>query len=193
MFNMEYIEYEKNYLLISDIGEYMSKLPFEVLIDYPLYKSTKGLYFIGETPIISGQSKHALAVLNNPFDSERILYVNAITITNISDKSLSAEFYLRSNLRQGIKSKQFTCVNTAISPIPMPAGSIEYFTPIVPLPSNGIAIFSRIVPPKSTLVVDGGQIILGQKQSLAVYIGGFLPVAFEGIRFAFGWSEKKTN
>lgn len=168
----------------------MSRLPFEVSIEYPLYQSNKGLYFIGQTPILNGQSGNALALLYNPSYSGRLLYVNAITITNISDENLFAEFYLRSNLCQGNISNQVTCTNTAICPIPLPTGTIEYFDPPTLAP-NGISIFSRIVSPHSTLVVDGGQIILGETQSLSVYIGGFCPVPFKGVRFAFGWSENR--
>ncbi|WP_415578657.1 DUF6143 family protein [Hathewaya histolytica] len=53
-------------------------------------------------------------------------------------------------------------------------------------------MFSRIIPPNSKLVVDGGQIILGSEQSIIVYIGGFSPVTFDNIRFAFGWWEEKV-
>lgn len=171
----------------------MSRLSFEVSIEYPFYQSKKGAYFIGQTPILGGQSQNALAILRNPSDSGRLIYVNAITITNISDSNLSAEFYLRANLCPGSISNQVTCVNTSVCPVPSPVGIIEYFYPPISSPANGVSIFSRIVPPQSTLVVDGGQIILGQMQSLSVYIGGFEPASFEGIRFAFGWSEKELH
>ncbi|MCI6667337.1 MAG: hypothetical protein MSH12_04195 [Romboutsia timonensis] len=38
-----------------------------------------------------------------------------------------------------------------------------------------------------------GQIILAPGESISVYIGGFLPVSFNGIRFAFGWWEEKIK
>ncbi len=171
----------------------MSKLPFEVSIDFPLYSSNKGLYFIGQTPFLSGQNKKALASLYNPSDSDRLLYVNAITITNTSDVSLSAEFYLGSTCHHGRTSNLVSCTNTALCPIPQPTGSIVYVTSPSKPPTNGVSIFSRIVSPQSTLVVDGGQIILGKTQALSVYIGGFSPVTFDKVRFAFGWSEKEIH
>lgn len=167
----------------------MNPCSFEISIDYPLYKSSKGLYFIGETPILDGKSETALGILFNPPCSDQLLYVNAITITNISDSDLSAEFYLRSNQDYGKISNLVTCTNTAICPIPIPNGLVKYVCSPQHSP-NGVPIFSRIVPSNSTLVVDGGQIILGQMESLSVYIGGFIKAEFEGIRFAFGWSEQ---
>ncbi|NFS66528.1 hypothetical protein FDF03_19100, partial [Clostridium botulinum] len=44
---------------------------------------------------INGEDQHALAALVNPIDSKVNIYVNAITVTNISTLNLSAEFYLR--------------------------------------------------------------------------------------------------
>lgn len=171
----------------------MSKQPLEVAMEYPLYQSKNGNYFIGETPTICGENKYALGILYNPCDSRRILYVNAITITNLSDKTLSAEFYLRATYRHGIKSNLVTCTNTSIYPPPVPAGCIIYYNSPMPVICNGIPIFSRLVPPQTTLVVDGSQIILGEKQSLGVFIGGLLPVSFDGLRFAFGWYEEETD
>ena len=66
----------------------------EVSIDYPLYQSDKGKYFIGQTPILSGQDGHALASLYNPHCSNVNIYLNAITVTNTSMLSISAEIYL---------------------------------------------------------------------------------------------------
>lgn len=168
-----------------------NKASTEVSIDYPLYQSEKGNYFIGQTPTLSGQTGHALAILKNPHKSNRIIYLNAITITNISSFDLSAEFYLRANISNGTTSDLVSCVNTSICPEPYPQGKIKYLdTPTDP-PSNGVSIFSRIVSSSSTLVVDGGQIILAPGQSISVYIGGFSTVSFSGVRFAFGWWEEK--
>ena len=148
------------------------KTSFDVSIDYQLYQSGKGKYFIGQTPVLTGENEHAIAMLYNPSNSNRNIYVNAITITNISDNNLSAEFYLRS-----LSNK----------------GKIKYLNPASKPPCDGVSIFSRIVSPNSTLVVDGGQIILGQDQSLSVYIGGFSPIIIDNIRFAFGWWEERVS
>lgn len=174
------------------MSNYNNKPSIEVSMDYPLYQSEKGNYFIGQTPILSGQTEHALAALLNPCNSKVNIYLNAMTITNISALNLSAEFYLRSSFDDGVISDLVSCTNTAICPEPIPKGQIIYLPEPIEPPSNGVSIFSRIVPPNSTLIVDGGQIILGPGQSISIYLGGFLPVIFDSVRFAFGWWEKKN-
>ena len=170
---------------------YDKRIPVEVSIDYPLYQSKKGRYFIGQTPILTGQNGHALALLLNPINSNRNIYLNAITITNISDINISAEFYLRSSFNNGLISNLVSSANTSIVPNPIPKGQIRYLSTTTKPPNDGVPIFSRIVPPYSTLVVDGGQIILGPGQSIIVYLGGFLPLAFDSTKVAFGWGEEE--
>lgn len=165
----------------------------EVSMEYPLYQSEKGNYFIGETPTLTGQNEHALAALLNPINSKRNIYINSMTITNISEFNLSAEFYLKSSFDNGCISDLFSCTNTAIYPEPIPKGQIKYLPTTIQPPSDGVSIFSRIIPPYSTLVVDGGQIILAPGQAISIYIGGFLPVIFNGVKIAFGWWEKRLH
>jgi hypothetical protein len=169
---------------------YNKKISMEVSIDYPLYQSEKGRYFIGQTPLLTGETEHALAALLNPIKSNRNIYVNAITITNISALNISAEFYLKSSFNNGAISDLVSCTNTTIYPEPIPRGQIKYLTTTTEPPSDGVSIFSRIVSPYSTLVVDGGQIILAPGQSLSVYLGGFLPIALDSTKVAFGWWEE---
>jgi hypothetical protein len=175
------------------VSNYNNKPSVEVSKDYPLYQSEKGNYFIGQTPILSGETGHALATLLNPCNSKVNIYLNAMTITNISEFNLSAEFYLRSRSHDGIISDLVSCTNTAICPEPIPKGEIRYLPDLIEPPCDGVSIFSRIVPPYSTLVVDGGQIILGPGQSISIYLGGFLPVIFDSVRFAFGWWQEKIH
>lgn len=170
---------------------YNKRIPKEVSIDYPLYQSKKGRYFIGQTPILAGQDGQALALLLNPINSNRNIYLNAITITNISVLNISAEFYLRSSFNNAFVSNLVSSTNTSIIPKPIPKGQIRYLPSTTEPPSDGVPIFSRIVPPYSTLVVDGGQIILGPGQSILVYLGGFLPLAFNSTKVAFGWGEEE--
>lgn len=159
-------------------------------IDYPLYQSENGHYFIGQTPFINGQTKQALAALVNPPHSNKNLYLNAMTITNPSSLDLSAEFYLSSTFHSNTISDLVSCTNTSLCPLPTPIGEIQYLPVTTQPPTHGVPIFTRIVSPKSTLVVDGGQIILGPGKSILIYIGGFLPVSFDEIKFAFGWWEE---
>jgi len=163
-----------------------------VSIDYALYQSEKGDYFIGQTPILTGENEHALAALVNPINSTKNIYVNAMTITNISEFCLSAEFYLGARNINGETSDLVSCTNTSIFPEPINSGQIKYIAGSAQPPYDGVPIFSRIVPPNSTLVVDGGQIILGYGQSIAIFLGGFLPVALDSTKIAYGWWEEKN-
>lgn len=163
---------------------------FDVSIDYQLYQSGKGKYFIGQTPVLTGENEHALAILYNPPNSNRNIYVNSITITNISDNNLSSEFYLRSSCNKGKISNLVSCANTSIYPEPNHMGQIKYLNPAYKPPCDGIPIFSRIVSPNSNLVVDDTQIILAPNQSISIYIGGFLPIIVNSIVFQFTWWEE---
>ncbi|WP_252249398.1 DUF6143 family protein [Clostridium sp. VAP23] len=166
------------------------KIRKEVSVPYPLYQSEKGEYFIGQTPKLIGEDQHALAALVNPIGSKVNIYVNAITVTNISTLNLSAEFYLRATLKKGMVSDSVSCTNLGIIPKPIPEGKIKYLTTVTKPPQDGVNIFSRIVSSYSTLVIDGGQIIISPGQSLIVYLGGFLPLEFDSAIVAFGWWEE---
>lgn len=161
----------------------------EVSIPYPLFQSQNGDYFIGQTPILTGEDKHAASALVNPANSESVIYVNAITVTNISNVNLSAEFYVKSSLKNPLVSTSVSCANLGLSPTPIPEGEIQYLPSTTIPPENGVSIFSRIVPPYSTLVIDGSQIILQPGQSLIVYLGGFLPINPNSTIVAWGWYE----
>ena len=172
------------------MSKYNTKLPIEVSLEYPLYQSQKGNYFIGQTPIIKSETNKSIVALKNPINSNKKIYLNAITITNISSSNLSSEFYLRSNFYDGLTSKLISCTNTTISPSPIPVGKIKYLDNSNKAPINGVSIFSRIVSPYSTLVIDGGQIILGPGEAIVIYIGGFLSASAE-IEVALGWWEEE--
>lgn len=164
----------------------------EISVPYPLYQSEKGNYFIGQTPTLTGENQHATVALRNPSNSHVNIYVNAITVTNISELNISSEFYLGSTFNDGVTSNSVSCTNLAIIPAPIPKGKIKYLTSTTEPPKDGVDIFSRIVSPYSTQVIDGGQIIIPRGQSLIVYLGGLLPVALDSTIVAFGWWEKKV-
>lgn len=165
-------------------------MSFNICIEYPLYQSQRGNYFIGQTPLLSGETEHALALLKNPCNSNRTIYVNSISITNISDSNLSAEFYLRSEVCNTINSPLVTAANTGVDCENSNKGQVRYLNCPTEAPINGTSIFSRIISPNSTLVIDGDQIILAPDQALTVYIGGFSPVPFDNIRSSFSWWEE---
>lgn len=165
----------------------------EVSIEYPLFQSEKGHYFIGQTPILKGSNFRGLASLVNPANSSVNIYLNAITVTNISTKNLSAEIYLRSTPLDNEVSPYVSCTNVTIVPPPKPNGEIQFNGVVTNPPYDGIPIFSRISSSLSTTVIDGGQIIISPNSCILVYLGGFLPVDLDSVIVAFGWWEEKIN
>ncbi len=99
---------------------------------------------------------------------------------------------MRSSFNNGVNSNLISCTNTDISPYPISQGQIKYIEAPTHAPSDGVSIFSRIVSSYSTLVIDGGQIILAPGQSIVVYLGGFLPIDTDSIKVAFGWWEESN-
>lgn len=170
-----------------------NKLIKEVSIEYPLFQSQKGRYFIGETPILTGPTSKAIAALVNPTKSNVNIYLNAITVSNISNESLSAGIYLRSSIPIGNTSPYVSCTNVTITPPPNPKGLIKFNDSDPVSPIDGVPIFSRIVAPYSTTVIDGGQIIIPPKSCILVYLGGYLPIQFDSVIVAFGWWEEKIE
>ena len=162
----------------------------EVSIEYPLFESKQGRYFIGETPLLSGTDGKALVALVNPSNSGVNIYLNAITITNILGYNLSAEIFLKSKFTGGIPSTLVSPTNIAFNPQSAPQGSIEYVPTTTQGPSDGVSIFTRVASPYSTLVIDGGQIIIPSGQSIVVYLGGLIPIKPSSTIVAFGWWEE---
>lgn len=169
----------------------IKKFDREVSISYPLYQSIKGKYFIGETPQIKTSTPYMLVALVNPSSSNSVIYLNAITVTNIAGSNISAEFYLRSSIQNGTQSSLVSCVNTGVYPAPIPNGQIQYLSTVQSPPSDGVSIFNRIVSPYASLPIDGGQIILAPGSCLIVFLGGFIPLPVgNNAIVAFGWWEE---
>lgn len=167
------------------------KITKEVSIPYPLFESKKGNYFIGETPILSGESGQALVALVNPSYSNSNIYVNAMTVTNLSDNNLSVEIYVRYSIEGGSISNDVSCVNLGISPAPIPNGEIVYLSTVFQKPQDGISLFTRIVSPYSTLVIDGSQIIVSPNEAISLYLGGLIPLTADSTIVALGWWEER--
>jgi len=168
-----------------------NKLDKTVSIPYALYQSEQGNYFIGQTPILNGENGLALAALVNPRNSGVNIYLNAITVTNLSEQRISAEIYLKYKLKGGLISDLVSVANLSYNPDPSPKVQIKYLDTVTENTNEGIPIFTRIVPPSSTLVIDGGQIIIPPGESLVVYLGGILPVQPDSTIVALGWWEEK--
>ncbi|MGG5461004.1 DUF6143 family protein [Clostridium sp. B9] len=163
--------------------------PFKTIsIPFDLYESKIENYFIGQTPTIIGQPSKAIALLLNPYNSRVNIYLNAITITNLSSSNLSGTIYLKS-IATGTNSSLVSCANIGINPPPIPKGKIQSSISINS-PLNGIPIFNRIVSPISTLVLDGSQIIISPGESVLVSLGELVTTDVNAI-VAFGWWEEK--
>lgn len=161
----------------------------EVSLSFPEYQSMLGHYFIGQTPYLATPNNQSLVALTNPFNSYRMIYVNAITITNNSALPISADFYLNGSLFNASRSELVTATNTSFCPMPRAHAQILYSSETGAIPTNGLQMFTRIVPPYSTLVVDGSQIILAPRQTLTIGLGSVLPITTNTAKVAFGWVE----
>lgn len=157
-------------------------------IPYALYESELGNYFIGQTPTLIGPTGQVIALLFNPSYSRVNIYLNAITITNLSNENLSGTIYLKSSAN-GQNSPLVSCANVGINPQPIPKGEIQYSTNYT-TPLDGIPIFNRIIPSLSTLVLDGSQIIISPGESVLVSLGELVTSNVNAI-VAFGWWEEK--
>lgn len=164
----------------------------EVSLEYPLFQSKKGRYFIGETPIIGAANKQALCLLVNPITSNVNLYLNAMTITNLSPDYLLTKFYLGPSVSGGLYSSSISCTNLSTYPLPNPTGKIEYFDNSTKPSNKSVSIFSRIIPPLSTTVIDGGQIIISPGNSIGMYLAESVKLS-DSIIFAYGWWESPIN
>ncbi|MGL5330950.1 MAG: DUF6143 family protein [Peptostreptococcaceae bacterium] len=162
----------------------------EVSIDYPLEQSRKGRYYIGQTPLFIGPTSRAIGALVNPKNSNVNIYLNAITVSNISDQFLSAAVYLRVTPPVGDISPHVSCTNVTIEPQPQPYGQIQYKDSVTNPPTTGVSIFTRIVPSASTTVIDGGQIIIPPNSCILVYIDDLLE---DSAIVAFGWWEEPVS
>ncbi len=158
----------------------------ETSIPYPLYKSMAGKYFIGQTEFLPINSNSLLVALVNPSHSNVNIFLNVATITSLKTIGL-VEFYLGSNLCQGICSNLVKCTNTNFDNCPK--GLIKYLEPAI-IPNNATSIFTRYITNPGTEIIDGGQIILAPGKSFYVYMSDSnYPLTNLSTRVAFGWWE----
>lgn len=168
-----------------------------ISIPYILYESIKGNYFIGETGVLNASSNGTkMVAIANPNDSNIILHVNVITISNFgTSKNIIANIYLGSDFPKtsGITISQLVSPsNIAIYPEPCPKGQIQFTSvSLNEKPLYGSQIFTRIAPPSSTLVDENdGKLILAPGQKLIVYFNAPL---LEDVAVAFGWFEEPIH
>jgi hypothetical protein len=172
------------------------KQPEEVVVlSDAVYKSRTGKYFLGQTDIISfGNSYNAWGALINPKGSNVNLFLNAYTISNFSNESLTAEGWLSSSLPGAAKSSGFFAAgNQSISPPPLPKVIIRNASLVTKTPVGGTYTFVRRVEPNITLTKHDfqGMYIIPPGSSFALF---FLSPGrnYVQARVAFGWWEDKA-
>lgn len=159
-----------------------------------VYHSYLGEYFLGQTDIIYfGGGYNAWGALVNPPESKVNMFLNAYTITNFSNVSLTAEGWLSTLLPGRRKtSPYFTAGNQTIIPTPMPKVEIQNASFVSGNPRGGTYTFVRRVEPSETLTKHDfqGMYIIPPGSSLSLF---FLSPGNQkvSVRVAFGWWEEK--
>ena len=172
------------------------KQPHEVtILPENVYHSYLGEYFLGQTGLISfGGGYNGWGSLVNPVDSKVNMFLNAYTITNYSNESLTAEAWLSSKLPGTRKtSPHFAAGNQAIIPPPVPKVEIESASFVSGKPQGGTYAFVRRVEPMVTLTKHDfqGMFIIPPGSSFSLL---FLSPGKRQVhaRVAFGWWEEKA-
>lgn len=165
-----------------------------VNIPISLFESIKGRYFVGQTELLNfGNGTNAVGRLYNPHCSQVNLFVNVITISNLSPTDFLAQIWFNAKLPgKGTVSKLVTPSNTAICHSPKPETILQFAEGFTGTPSGGVNPFDRVIPPLTTVVdEEDGKFIFPPGGSLAIFlVGGSTPL--QG-RVAFGWWEEKIK
>jgi hypothetical protein len=172
------------------------KEPQKVLVlSDAVYHSYLGEYFFGQTDIITfGEDYNAWGGLVNPANSNVNMFLNAYTISNFSNKPLTAEGWLSSSLPGKANiSSYFAAGNQSIIPPPMPKVEIKNTSLVAKRPTGGTYTFVRRVEPLETLTKHDfqGMYIVPPGSSFVLF---FLSPGKEQVyaRVAFGWWEEKV-
>lgn len=164
-----------------------------VNIPLPLYKSCQGNYFVGQTELLCfGNGNNAWGALFNPCDSRVKLFLNVITMTNLSQDNFLAELWFNPQLPgMATTSNMITPANLAICPIPTPEVQLNFSENLCGVPRCGVNAFDRMIPAQTTIVEEeDGKFIIPPGEKFAVFLTGSEKVALQG-RIAFGWWEER--
>lgn len=166
-----------------------------VSLQYRVYQSFLGRYFIGHTPVlcISG-CQNAWGGLLNPARSGVDLFVNTFTVSNMSGTAFRSVAWLNADPNgRASYSPYVSCANTALDPVPRPkvvlASAQTQNDPFY----EGTSLFTRICSPRSTVVGNYyGKIIVppGGSFIVVLYGAGQQPIKAE---VSFGWWEKGSG
>jgi hypothetical protein len=168
-------------------------VPREVVsIPVPLFESSKGRYFVGQSELLHfGNGRNAWCGLFNPCNSQVKLRVNVFTITNLSDTDFLAEIWFNPELHgKGTVSDLVTSANRAICPRPRPEVELIFADDVRCSPEGGVNAFDREVAPKTTIAQDeDGKYIIPEGESFTIFLVGHEESRLQA-RVAFGWWEE---
>lgn len=166
-----------------------------IVLPDSVYHSYLGKYFFGQTDTITfGYGYNGWGGLINPSDSNVNMFLNAYTISNFSNESLTAEGWLSSVLPgKATVSPYFAAGNQTITPPPMPKIEIQNASSVSKKTIDGTYSFVRRVEPNQTLTKHDfqGMFIIPPGSSFALF---FLSPGKEQVntKIAFGWWEEKV-
>lgn len=166
-----------------------------VNIPISLFESLKGRYFVGQTELLNfGNGTNAVGRLFNPTHSQVNLFVNVITISNITSTDFLAQIWFNAKLPEaGTVSKLVTSANKALCPSPKPEVMLQFAQELHGTPSGGVNPFDRVIPSITTIVdEEDGKFILPPGGSFAIFLVGQGSAILQA-RIAFGWWEEKIK
>ena len=166
-----------------------------VNIPISLFESIEGRYFVGQTGLLNfGEGTNAVGRLFNPTHSQVKLFVNVITISNMTQTDFLAQIWFNAKLPGvGIVSNLVTPANMALCPRPKPEVVLQFAQDIHGTPCGGVNPFDRVIPPITTVVdEEDGKFILPPGGSIAIFLVGQGSTRLQA-RIAFGWWEEKIK
>lgn len=175
---------------ISDEG-YPQKA---IVLKDSVYHSYLGKYFLGQTETISyGGDLYAWGGLFNPPNSDVTMFLNAYTISNFSDRPITAEGWLSSKLIGRVETScRYAAGNQTILPSPQPKVLINSASFVSDTPKGGTYTFTRRVEAGITLTKHDfqGMYIIPPGSSFVLF---FLPPGDKlvYVKIAFGWWEEE--
>lgn len=166
-----------------------------VNIPISLFESIEGRYFVGQTELLTfGNGTNAVGRLFNPTDSRVNLFVNVITISNITQTDFLAQIWFNAELPEtGTVSELVTPTNTVLRPNPKPEVVLQFAQNLQGTLSGGVNPFDRVIPPITTVVdEEDGKFILPPGSSFSIFLVGPGSDPLQA-RIALGWWETRIK
>jgi len=166
-----------------------------VNVPISLFESLEGRYFVGQTELLNfGNGTNAVGRLFNPTNSRVNLFVNVITISNVTQTDFLAQIWFNAELpEQGTASRLVTPTNLVLRPRPKPEVVLQFEQNLQGTPIGGVNAFDRVIPPITTVVdEEDGKFILPPGGSFSVFLVGQGKPLLQA-RVALGWWETRVE